>query len=127
ALYAPHGQGSRVSFPERIVEVGARDGKLTVVDDQAVNPTYVPELAAAAVQLAATDLTGIVHVVGAGCCTWRELAVGALAACGVEAQVEAISSAARHGTAPRPRNGCLASSRVPPLRPWSEGIREWAS
>ena len=127
ALYAPQRQGGRVSFPERIVEIGARDGKLAVVDDQAINPTYVPELASAAVQLAATDLTGVVHVVGAGCCTWHELAVRVLDACGVPAEVEAIPSAARPGTAPRPPNGCLASSRVPPLRPWLEGIQEWAS
>jgi len=127
ALYAPHNEGSKVSFPWRIAEIGAKGGKLSVVDDQSVNPTFVPELAAVAARLAATDLTGVVHLVSAGCCTWRELAVAALAACGVSAEVEAIPSSARPGTAPRPRNGCLESARVPPLRPWQEGLKEWAS
>jgi len=127
ALYSPHSEGAHAGFPQRIVEIAANQGKLSVVDDQAVNPTYVPELASAAAQLAATDLTGVVHVVSASCCTWHELAVAALAACGLEAEVEAISSSDRPGTAPRPPNGCLESTRVPPLRPWAEGLREWAS
>ena len=128
ALYAPLAEGGHASFPQRIVEIGAKEGRLSVVNDQAVNPTYVPELAAASAHLAATDLTGVVHLVSAGCCTWHELAVAALAACGVEAEVEPVPSSSRPGSsAPRPPNGCLESTRVPALRPWQEGLREWAS
>lgn len=125
-LYAQPAPGVRPSFPQRIVERAANGERIRVVNDQSVNPTYVPELAAAAAHLAEGELTGVVHLVAGGCCTWEELARAALAECGVEAPVDAISSAELGAPAPRPANGCMASSRVSALRPWRESLKEWA-
>lgn len=121
--------GSRVkggSFPERIVRL-AREGKpISVVGDQKVNPTYTADLARASLDLAAGDMSGVVHVVAEGCCGWDELARAALAECGIDHEVESTTSGSRPGAVPRPLNGCLASERVAPLRPWREGVRDWA-
>ena len=121
--------GSRVkggSFPDRIVRQ-AREGKtITVVADQKVNPTYTVDLARASIELAATDLSGVVHVVAAGCCGWDEFARAVLEACGVDHPVESISSSSLSGAVARPANGCLSSERVASLRPWREGVRDWA-
>ena len=70
---------------------------------------------------------GIVHAVNHGCCGWDEFARAALAACGITADVQAVSSDAFPGAARRPPNGCLESELVGPLRPWRDGLREWAS
>jgi dTDP-4-dehydrorhamnose reductase len=114
------------SFPERIVERALRGEAIKVVSDQRVNPTYARDLAQAALQLAAGELRGTVHVVAGGCCGWDELARAALAECGVEAEVEAIDSGELAAAAPRPLNGCLESTRTTALRPWRDGLAEWA-
>jgi dTDP-4-dehydrorhamnose reductase len=114
------------SFPERIVERGRRGEHLRVVADQKVNPTYAADLAPAAMELADSGLEGIVHVVAAGCAGWDEFARAALADCGVTAEVESTFSADLALPAGRPLNGCLGSTRVAALRPWRDGLHEWA-
>ncbi|MEO8744649.1 MAG: dTDP-4-dehydrorhamnose reductase [Candidatus Dormiibacterota bacterium] len=114
------------SFPERIVSRALLGETIRVVADQKVNPTYTRDLAPAAISLAEAGLSGLVHVVAEGCCGWDELARVALAECGVTAQVLGISSRDLASPAPRPLNGCLASTRTAALRPWREGVREWA-
>jgi dTDP-4-dehydrorhamnose reductase len=121
--------GSRAkggSFPDRIVRA-AREGRaLAVVADQRVNPTYTRDLAVASIALAASGMAGLVHVVAEGCCGWDEFARAALAECGVDWPVESVGTSVSPGVAPRPLNGCLGTERVQPLRPWREGLRDWA-
>ncbi len=128
ALFGDRGSAIKGgSFPQRIVERARTGERLAVVSDQRVNPTYARDLAVAVVGLAATELSGIVHLVAGGCCSWHEFATSVLEACGVSAQVEAVTSSEQPAPAARPLNGCLGSTRVSSLRPWQEGLREWAS
>jgi dTDP-4-dehydrorhamnose reductase len=114
------------SFPDRIL-ARARSGEpLRVVADQKVNPTYTRDLAPVAIELAEAGLEGLIHVVAAGCAGWDEFARAALELSHVEAVVEAASSADLRLPAARPLNGCLTSERVAGLRPWREGLSEWA-
>ncbi len=55
------------------------------------------------------------------------LACAVLAACGVEAEVEPVTTAELAAPAARPLNGCLGSVRTDALRPWQEGVAEWAA
>ncbi|MEA2656561.1 MAG: dTDP-4-dehydrorhamnose reductase [Chloroflexota bacterium] len=115
------------SFPGRILEL-ARGGKeLRVVSDQRVNPTYARDLAEAAIALAGTEMSGVVHVVAAGCCGWDEFARAVLADCGVVAEVSSVTTADGSAPARRPANGCLESIRTGALRPWREGVAAWAA
>ncbi len=127
ALFGGRAGTARWSFPERILEQARRGERIRVVSDQTVNPTYRPDLAAAAIALAAGNLTGVVHAVAAGCCAWDELARAVLAARGVEAPVEGITSSELAAPAGRPANGCMESTRAPALRPWRDALQEWAS
>lgn len=115
------------SFPDRILARALRGEPLRVVGDQRINPTFTGDLAPSAIKLAEAGLSGLVHVVALGCCGWDELARAVLAECNVAAEVESISSDATAAPAERPRNGCLASERVEPLRSWRDGVREWAA
>lgn len=115
------------SFPQRIVQRARRGEPIRVVSDQRVNPTYASDLARAAIALASGELSGLVHAVADGCCGWDEFAREALAACGVDATVEPVTTAELGAPAPRPLNGCLGSTRTKPLRPWQEGVAEWAA
>ena len=127
ALYG--GAGSRAkggSFPDRILRAAQEGKPLSVVADQKVNPTYTKDLAAASVALAASGVSGLVHLVAEGCCGWDEFARAVLSECAVEWPVASVGTTAGPGVAERPRNGCLRSERVAPLRPWREGLRDWA-
>ncbi len=113
------------SFPERVVRRAQAGERLRVVADQRLNPTFTLDLAAAALELAGEGMEGVVHVVSRGCCSYWELACEALRLARIQASVEAVDSAAIAAPAPRPRNGCLGSTRVPPLRDWQLGLEAW--
>ena len=115
------------SFPQRIAERALRRERVQVVSDQRVNPTYAKDLAEAAIALATAGSSGIVHVVAKDCCGWDEFARATLADCGIEAEVESVTSAELASAASRPLNGCLGSTRVAPLRSWREALAEWAA
>jgi dTDP-4-dehydrorhamnose reductase len=114
------------SFPERILSRARGGEPLRVVADQRVNPTYTGDLAPAAVELAESGLEGVVHVVAAGCAGWDEFARAVLAEFEVPAEVTVASTAELGSPAARPLNGCLASTRVAALRPWRDGLHQWA-
>jgi len=115
------------NFPERIVSRARLGQPLRVVADQRVNPTYASDLAPAAIELAESRLEGVVHVVAAGCAGWDEFARAALMECGVRSDVESVFSADLATPAARPLNGCLESTRAAALRPWRDGLHEWAT
>jgi dTDP-4-dehydrorhamnose reductase len=128
ALFGDRGSAIKGgSFPDRIISRAKRGEALRVVADQKVNPTYTADLAPVALELGESELRGVVHVVAAGCAGWDEFARAALAEFHVTAEVEPASSAELGGAARRPLNGCLSSSQVAPLRPWREGLHEWAA
>lgn len=113
------------SFPERILARARAGEVLRVVGDQRLNPTFTSDLAAGAVGLVEQDMTGIVHLVAAGCCSWWELAAETVRLAGLEVEVARVSSDEFPAPAARPRNGCLRSARTPFLRGWREGLAEF--
>ena len=115
------------SFPERIVPRAMSGEPLRVVADQTVNPTYTGDLAPAAIALAESGLEGVVHLVAAGCAGWDEFARAVLEESHVRVPVTPVPSAEFNVSARRPLNGCIATIRVESLRPWRDGLREWAA
>jgi dTDP-4-dehydrorhamnose reductase len=113
------------SFPVRMLARARSGAPLRVVSDQVVNPTFTRDLAEASIGLAG-NLSGVVHLVAEGCCSYHELAVETLRLAGVRAPVEAIVTAELPASAaPRPPNGCLRSLRLAPLRHWREGLADY--
>ena len=125
-LYGTAGSAAKGgSFPDRILARARSDGRLRVVADQWLNPTFTGELAAACVALADGDLRGLVHLVPSDCGTWHELAVEIVRLAGLEVPVEPVGTGEFPAAAERPRHGCLRSERLEPLRPWREGLAEY--
>ena len=116
--------GGPNSFPMRILERARAGDQLRVVSDQLVNPTFARDLAALAVELAEKGTAGIVHAVADGCCGWDEFARAVLAEAGIGVEVTSVSSADYPQAARRPKNGCLASTRIAPFRGWREALHE---
>src|SRR3712207_7986785 len=89
---------------------GERD-ELAVVDDQVGCPTFTGHLAAALVDVAERGLGGVLHVAGAGACSWYDLAVAAFEREGIDVAVRRCSTAELGRPAPRPAYSVLGRTR----------------
>jgi len=118
--------GGGVNFPMRVLGRARSGERLRIVADQKVNPTYAKDLAAAAVELWESGVTGIVHAAADGCVSWDEFARAVLADFGGSAGVESVATGAFASAARRPANGCLATTRYRLLRPWRQALKEWS-
>ena len=115
-------------FPKTILRAAAQRPELTVVADQVGSPTFTGHLAPALVELAAQRVPGVLHVAGAGRCSWYELAVAVVAAGGVDCPVRPISTDEYPLPARRPANSVLVSERGAPALPdWRLGLKDFMS
>ena len=119
-LFGAHGK----NFVDTMLRLGAERDEVAVVDDQVGCPTYTGHLAPALVEIAERRLTGVLHVAGAGSCSWYELAVAAFERTGTDCAVRRQSSAQLGRAAPRPAFSVLRSERAdaPLLPPWQDGL-----
>jgi dTDP-4-dehydrorhamnose reductase len=120
-LFGPHGK----NFVDTMRRLGAEREEIAVVDDQVGCPTYTGHLAPALVEIAERGTTGIMHVAGAGSCSWLELAQATFEETGLQCRVIPQSTAELGRPAPRPAFSALASTRddVPRLPAWRDGLR----
>jgi dTDP-4-dehydrorhamnose reductase len=116
------GTGGR-NFVETMLRLAAERGSVAVVTDQVGCPTWTAHLAGALVELAASDRRGILHVAGAGACSWHEFAEEIFAQAAVPCHVEPATTAEMARPAPRPANSVLRSERGAPALPsWRDGL-----
>jgi dTDP-4-dehydrorhamnose reductase len=119
-LFGPGGR----NFVDTMLRLAGERDEVTVVDDQVGCPTYTGHLAAALVEIAERDLTGCLHVAGAGACSWHDLAAAAFDATGASVTLKRGSTADLGRPAPRPAYSVLASERddAPRLPDWRDGL-----
>lgn len=119
-LFGLHGR----NFVDTMLRVGREQGAARVVDDQIGCPTYTGHLAAALLELAASEHTGIFHVAGGGQCSWYELAGAIFERAGLAVTLEPCTSDEFPRPAPRPAWSVLGSERPegPSLPAWQEGL-----
>jgi len=116
------GAGGR-NFVETILGLAGERDELRVVDDQVGCPTFTGHLAEALLTLAAGDERGLLHVTGAGSCSWFEFAREIVERAGVACQVQPCSSDEFPRPASRPAYSVLASERGGPTLPaWQDGL-----
>jgi dTDP-4-dehydrorhamnose reductase len=122
------GTGGR-SFPGMILSRCGDREKLSVVNDQVGCPTFSGHLARAVVELASTGPPlGVVHIAGAGSCSWYELALEIVRAASLDCEVEPCSTADVPRPARRPAYSVLGTERpgeTPGLPHWHEGLEEY--
>jgi dTDP-4-dehydrorhamnose reductase len=117
-------------FPATVLRLAGERAPLTVVDDQVGCPTFTGHLAGALVSLAERRVDGIVHVAGAGACTWFEFAREIVQRTGSTCEVVPGTTAALGRPAPRPAYSVLGTERgatAPRLPDWSVGLDEYLS
>ena len=111
-------------FPDTMLRLGGERDEVGVVTDQIGSPTWTGHLSPALLDLAAGEMTGIVHIAGTGQCSWNELTQELFRQAGVSCRVTATTAAEFGRAAPRPAWSVLASERddAPRLPDWTEGI-----
>lgn len=115
-------------FPATILRLAAERDELTVVDDQVGSPTFTGHLAAAVLSLADSRPVGLVHVAGAGECSWYELGRALVDARGLHCEVRPGRTEDLARPAPRPAYSVLGSERgaeAPALPDWREGLADY--
>lgn len=122
-LYGRTGSASKGgNFVDRMLD---RKGEIKMVDDQLVNPTNTADLAEAMLDAWQQDLTGVVHLVNSGSCSWLEFTKAILELGGRDNRLAPVSTDPE-GTPRRPLNGALVSVRpVKPMRPWQDALAEY--
>ncbi|HWF72716.1 MAG TPA: dTDP-4-dehydrorhamnose reductase [Solirubrobacteraceae bacterium] len=111
-------------FPATILRVGAQRDQLTVVDDQVGCPTFTGHLATALIALAHDRVPGLLHVAGAGQCSWYDFAREIVGLAGLGCEVVPGTTAELGRPAPRPAYSVLGTERAqaPRLAEWQEGL-----
>jgi dTDP-4-dehydrorhamnose reductase len=119
-LFGVHGR----NFVDTMLRLGSERDEVAVVDDQVGCPTYTGHLAPALLAIAERRLHGVLHVAGAGACSWFDLASAAFERAGVSCTVRRASTADLARPAPRPAFSVLGSTRAdaPVLSSWREGL-----
>lgn len=120
----------RKNFVSTILEKAKSTNPLKVVHDQIGSPTYTPDVADAAINLAERHFHGLVHVANAGQASWCELASEAVHQANIPTRVEAITTADWPQKASRPAYSVLDTTLYTEvtgfhLRTWPQALREY--
>jgi dTDP-4-dehydrorhamnose reductase len=109
----------------------ARQGRsLEVVDDQTQGPTWVRHLAPALARIAVSEVQGILHVAGAGECSWFAFAQAILEGSGLRVPCTPIPSELSRRPAMRPAYSVLDCSLAADalgiaLPDWKVGLQKY--
>jgi dTDP-4-dehydrorhamnose reductase len=124
-LFGMHGR----CFPATILRLAQERDELAVVDDQRGCPTFTAHLASAITGLAQGEPPppGILHVAGAGSCSWFELASCLVELAGLDCAVRPVPTAEMPRPAPRPAYSVLGTERAdaPALPSWRQGVEDF--
>lgn len=118
------------TFPELMVNKAKSEGKLKVVTDQALSPTYTHDLAETSVSLMREGATGLFHLTNGGECSWWEFAKATVDLAGIPVEVEQTVSTQLGRRAKRPPYSAMTSERlagtgVGPMRPWQDALEHY--
>ncbi len=112
------------NFVETMLRLAGERDAVQVVTDQVGSPTWSGHLAPAVLGLLERDLSGLVHLTGAGEVSWNGFAKEIFRQAEVACEVEAASSEQMARPAPRPAWSALESERddVLPMPDWRDGL-----
>jgi len=117
------GIGGR-NFAATMLSLAEQRTAVPVVTDQVGCPTWTGHLAPALLGLIERDVSGLVHLAGAGRVSWNGYAAEIFRQAEVDCRAEATTSEQFARPAPRPAWSVLESERddVLPLPPWQDGV-----
>jgi dTDP-4-dehydrorhamnose reductase len=130
-LYGFAGNASKGgNFVQRMLTRARETGRLKMVADQLLQPTFTADLATALVEAVRRDAHGVVHLTNSGACSWHEFTQAIVENAGLDVPIEPVETVIAPGGVDRPLNGVLARPRadalgLAPLRPWREALDDY--
>jgi len=124
-MFGTHGR----NFIDTMLEIGRRQNKISVVNDQRGCPTWTRHLAEAVIALIRTGHYGVYHVTSSEPVTWFEFAREIFHLSGMDIELVPVTSDQFPTPARRPLNSVLDPFPLPQLLgrempSWREGLRE---
>jgi dTDP-4-dehydrorhamnose reductase len=112
------------NFVETMLRLAGERQAVQVVTDQVGSPTWSGHLAPAVLGLLEREVSGLVHLTGAGDVSWNGFAKEIFRQADVECRVEPATSEQMARPAPRPAWSALQSERddVVPMPDWRDGL-----
>jgi dTDP-4-dehydrorhamnose reductase len=119
-----------LNFVELMLKLAREKGKVRVVDDEFVTPTFTAELAEQIVALSRSNANGLFHATAEGSCSWFEFAREIFSLTGTHVTLEAASAGEFPAKVPRPKYSVLENRALKLLglntfRAWQDGLREY--
>ena len=139
SLRGPHARSLRppalprqgwTQLPRLILKLAREQGQLTVVTDEAVGPTYTPDLARQLVALTATNGYGIVHATGVGEVSWHAketLRLASLSGVPVHEATTTMVRKVRRPTYSIPAHRRLQEVGIMIMRPRQKALAEYVA
>jgi dTDP-4-dehydrorhamnose reductase len=133
SVYGAAGNGGRGgNFIETILKRGRETGKLQVVDDIFMSPTYTVDAAKALQVLLEQGFTGLTHLSSFARINWYTFAKTAIDLTGIDADVTPVPATTYPTKATRPADSSLTSKKLPEaaratLSPWQDALRSYLS
>ncbi|HEX4116015.1 MAG TPA: dTDP-4-dehydrorhamnose reductase [Solirubrobacteraceae bacterium] len=112
------------NFVATMLRLAGEREAVQVVDDQIGSPTWSGHLAPAILGLLERQVTGLVHLTGAGSVSWNGFAKEIFRQAEMDCRVEAATTAEMARPAPRPAWSAMESERedVLPMPEWRDGL-----
>jgi dTDP-4-dehydrorhamnose reductase len=112
------------NFVDTMLRLAGEREAVKVVDDQVGCPTWTGHLAPALLGLIERDVSGLVHLAGAGYTSWNGFAKEIFRQAELSCVVEPATTAEMARPAPRPAWSAIESERedVIPMPDWREGL-----
>ena len=129
-IFGPRGssEASKRSFVELMIDLAATRDTIQAVNDEINSVTYAPDLAAATSRLLEAEAAfGLYHITNSGSASWYDLARRVFDLTPRKPQLVAVPGSTFPRKAIRPAKAVLLSSKIPPLRPWADALREFAA
>lgn len=121
------------TFPDLMVSLAKSKGRLQVVEDQFLSPSYAPDVAARIVEIMEAGGQGVFHGVNSSFCSWARLAEETLDLVGIDVPLKRVTTnqpPPGRFTPRRPSFSALEDNRgksigLAPMRPWDAALREY--
>ena len=120
------------NFVRLMIRLAQERGKVKVVDDEFVSPTYTMDLANQIVRLAKSGQFGVYHATSAGQCTWHEFASAILREAGIDVVPEVATGADFPAKVRRPAysvldNKALRDRGLDVMPGWQDALKRYIS
>jgi dTDP-4-dehydrorhamnose reductase len=132
ALYGSHPCRAKGgdNFVRLMIRLGGERGKVKVVDDEFVSPTYTVDLANQIVRLARSGEFGVYHATSAGQCTWHEFASAIFAEAGMDVVTDVATAADFPAKVRRPGysvldNRALRDRGLDVMPSWQDALKRY--